>query len=497
MNVFPSRETYRELSKKYSHIPVSVTTTGDIDTPVSLYLKVRDYSAYSFLLESALQSGSSGRYSFIGYNPVKILSCKNGKISVQENGITQTYETEPFSFLKEVLQLYRLPPAEDFPVFTGGLVGYFGYDIVRQIEKIPDRHRNEFEIDDFTLILVESVIIYDHFHHTIQISILSECTEGPDSSYDSCCRELETVLKLLTSESKAGTFSPEQKTGSKLSVTSNIERDDYLEMVIKAKEFIAQGDIFQIVLSQRFGADVETDGFTIYRHLRQMNPSPYMFYLALDDKVITGSSPEVLVKTRNNIVVTRPLAGTRPRGKTPVEDREIEKELLSDEKERAEHVMLIDLGRNDLGKFCKFGSVHVPEFMEIERYSHVMHIVSEVVGRLEDNKDCIDVFKGTFPAGTVSGAPKIRAMELIDELEKSRRNIYAGSVGYFDFHNNMDTCITIRTILIVNGTAYVQAGAGIVADSNPENEYRETINKAYALLKAIAQAEGKIYDISA
>ena len=371
--------------------------------------------------------------------------------------------------------------------------GYMAYDAVRLFEDIPGNTVNDLKTDDFIMFLVENLIIFDHFSHSIFFVSLIDCKKN--ETYLKKCEEIvDFLIQLLDKVTLTNNDLSAKPEHGCLSVTSNMEREEFKEKVIAAKEYIARGDIFQIVLSQRFSVRIEKDSFTIYRVLRRLNPSPYMFYFQFEDTILLGSSPEVLVKCENGRVITRPLAGTRRRGVNCFENKEKIKELLNDEKERAEHVMLVDLGRNDLGKVCRYGSVKVGEFMDIEQYSHVMHIVSKVTGELRGEYNMFDVFKSCFPAGTVSGAPKIRAMKIIDELEPTRRGTYAGAVGYFDFHNTMDTCIAIRTMVIKNGTAYVQAGAGIVADSDPDQEYYETINKAQALIKSIATAEGKTCD---
>lgn len=496
MNITPTFEEFKELANNYSHIPLLYEFSGDFDTPVSLYSKIRKESSYSFLLESAIQSGSSGRYSFIGFNPKMIIKSAARKISILENGEWRTEDEEPITFLRSIMAQYSIPKLNDAPPFIGGLVGYFAYDAIRMFERIPDSTTDDLHIDDLLLILVENLIVYDHYHHSIKIISITESDNNPEKAFSAGCERITAVSHLLKKIIEPNYNGFEINEHDKLAITSNMTPADFIKNVETAKEYIAEGDIFQVVLSQRFAVPIECDGFDIYRRLRSMNPSPYMFYFHCNDTVIAGSSPEVLVKCRDGTVTTRPLAGTRRRGLSENEDRKTAEELLNDEKERAEHVMLVDLGRNDLGRFCKYGSIRIPEFMGIERYSHVMHIVSEVTGQLENNKDSFNVLQGSFPAGTVSGAPKIRAMEIIDDLEPVRRGLYAGAVGYFDFHNNIDTCIAIRTLVIKNNTAYIQAGAGIVADSVPENEYYETVHKAHALIKAIAQAEGKTYDFS-
>jgi len=494
MQISPAFEEFGKMYTEFSHIPLFAEIPGDLETPVSIYLKIKDCSDYSFLLESALQGGASGRYSFLGIDPEKVIALKNDTLKIREGGKWRIENSEPVPYLQSLLAGYTSPPLEDFDGFGGGLVGYFAYDAIRLFENIPGRHPNDLDTDDMLLMLAESIIVYDHYTNTIRIIIHTGCTGSPEKAYRNGCEKLAAIADLIRNGTPVEGHERDGETSGCLDIRHETPRGDFENIVAEAKKYIEKGDVFQIVLSQRLSVSVESGGFDIYRELRRMNPSPYMFFLRLGDTVVTGSSPEVLVKSRSGKAALRPLAGTRRRGTSLADDREIAAELLSDEKERAEHVMLVDLGRNDLGRFCKYGTVKVPEFMEMEYYSHVMHIVSEVTGEVDEDRDSFDVLRGCFPAGTVSGAPKIRAMELINLLEPSRRGVYSGAVGYFDFHDNMDTCIAIRTMLIRDKTAYVQAGAGIVADSVPENEYFETLHKAHALVKAIAAAEGKTYD---
>lgn len=496
MNILPSFEDFHKLAQDHTHVPLVYEFSGDFDTPVGLYEKIRKESPYSFLLESAMQSGSSGRYSFLGCNPTVVIRAKNKALTITENGSSRRVEQEPVQFLREFMAHYSVAPVENLPPFAGGLVGYISYDSVRMFEKLPDSTKNDLDVDDISLMLVENLIVYDHFRHSIKIIVLADVRERTKGSYSRGCDLIHSTAQLLKRPLQLGYEELDVKKGDSIKITTNISKDLFEHNVVKAKKYITEGDIFQVVLSQRMSVKIDCDAFTIYRNLRRMNPSPYMFYCVFEDVIITGSSPEVLVKCNNGFVTSRPLAGTRKRGSTEHDDRRIADELLKDEKERAEHVMLVDLARNDLGRFCKYGSISVPEFMGIERFSHVMHIVSEVTGRLDESKDPFDVLAASLPAGTVSGAPKIRAMEIIDEFESSRRGVYAGAVGYFDFKKSMDMCIAIRTLLIKDNTAYIQAGAGIVADSSPENEYFETLQKAKVLLDAVAAAEGKSHDFS-
>lgn len=496
MNITPNLEEVKKLAKNFTHVPIIHEFSGDLDTPVSIYEKIRYESPYSFLLESALQSGSSGRYSFIGFQPKSVIRLKNGIVEVLEEGKIRQVDCDPTEYLREVMSSFKVAQLSDPLPFTGGLVGYFSYDSIRMVENIPDNTENDLETYDFEFLLTDNFIIFDHFRHVLKLVTVIETGKNIERSYLRGCNTLHKYSALLKKSTDLPYEDIKIEAKESLKVTSNITRDKFKSNVDIAKEHIVAGDIFQIVLSQRLAVNYEGDCFKIYRSLRRLNPSPYMFYFSMDDTVITGSSPEVLVKNHNGYITTRPLAGTRKRGKSSHEDKILAEDLLKDEKERAEHVMLVDLGRNDLGRFCKFGSITIPEFMGIEKYSHVMHIVSEVIGQLDSDKDNFDALFCSFPAGTVTGAPKIRAMEIIDELEETRRGVYAGAVGYIDFQGNMDTCIAIRTLVAKNNKIFIQAGAGVVADSIPDNEYKETMHKAGALLCAIAAAEGKSYDFS-
>ncbi|MCP4727009.1 MAG: anthranilate synthase component I [bacterium] len=496
MNIYPDNKTFRKHAEEYTHIPVIAEVPGDLETPVSVYLKLRDESEYSFLLESAMQSGSSGRYSFIGFDPVMVIRYSSGILNVKEDGEWNAVDRDPLDFLRELVRKHRLPVLdESLPPFCGGLVGFFSYDSITYFEDGVKFDNKNDKADDFLLVLTYDLVVFDHYQHTLNIINIAEAGDDPPLSYEKAMSRISQINEKINIKLKLHD-NGNQGDKCRIQVTANDSKKGFIEKVEIAKEHIRNGDVFQLVLSQRFEIPLENDEFEIYRALRRTNPSPYMFYLSLDDMIITGSSPEVLVKCTDEDIITRPLAGTRKRGSSMDEDKMIIDDLLSDEKEKAEHIMLVDLGRNDIGRLSNYGSVKVSEFMGIEKYSHVIHIVSEVTGKLDSKFDYFDVLKYSFPAGTVTGAPKIRAMELIDRYENGKRGVYAGTVGYFDFHNNMDACIAIRTIIIKDKTAYIQAGAGIVADSIPENEYYETINKAGALFKAISEAEGKEYDIS-
>lgn len=439
-----------------------------METPVSAFRKIE--SEYSFLLESVEGGEKIARYSFLG-------NCPKSKV-VRPNS---------FEDIRKILNQYKPVKIAGLPRFSGGLVGYIGYDAVRQIERIPDKNPDDLKLPLMHFLLADTILAFDHIKHKILIISNAHIKSNPKNAYREACarinaleRQLKKALKLEREEFEV----PAQLT-PKLKVKSNMSKNDYEGIVRRAKEYIRAGDIIQVVLSQRFETSCSEDPFDIYRILRIINPSPYMYYLKLGDVKIIGSSPEVMVRLENGIATLRPIAGTRRRGKDEEEDQKLAEELLASKKERAEHIMLVDLGRNDLGRVCDFGSVKVTEEMAIEKYSHVMHIVSNVTGKLKRGKDEVDLIEATFPAGTVSGAPKVRAMEIIDELENKKRGLYAGSVGYFGFSGDLDSGIAIRTILIKGKRAYVQAGAGIVADSIPAKEYQETINKARALLAAV------------
>uniref|UniRef100_A0A7V3RHK1 Anthranilate synthase component 1 n=1 Tax=candidate division WOR-3 bacterium TaxID=2052148 RepID=A0A7V3RHK1_UNCW3 len=435
-------------------------------SPVDAFFSLYSREPYAFLYESLEQGGITGRYSFIGADPKIIFRAKKGMIEIESPDIKRVEYGNPFNFLRRLIKSQTSPSY--FAPFTGGAVGYISYDAIRYLEKIPDKNPEEIYIPDLYFIFPQELIIFDHKSNYACIIL-----------YKNDRDRLGHLIKTLDKEfSYLPSFHKR-----KLRFQSNFTKNEFCDIVKKAKEYIFAGDIFQVVLSQRFKVGIDTAEFDIYHALRLTNPSPYMYYLKLKDITILGSSPETLVKLKGNLAISRPLAGTRPRGQD--EDKRLEKELLNDEKEKAEHIMLVDLARNDLGKVCEYGTVKPTALLKIERYSRVMHIVSNIIGRLRNDCDSIDLFTASFPAGTVSGAPKIRAMEIIDELETVKRNLYAGAIGYFDFNGNMDFCIGIRTILVKDGIAYFQGGAGIVADSIPENEYQETMNKTWALKCAL------------
>ncbi|MFH1552141.1 MAG: anthranilate synthase component I [Candidatus Omnitrophota bacterium] len=489
---YPNKKDFIELAKEGNVIPVYVDMMADFDTPLSAFLKI-DEGDFSYLLESVEHGEHLGRYSFLGSRPSIVLESKGKTISIRRNGeAAQTYTTEkdPISEIKSIMDKFRFVNVKGLPRFCGGLVGYMGYDMVRFIEDLPDENPEDFDIPDMQLVLTDTILIFDHVDHKIKVVSNAIVKDDPSRAYEEACKKIDRITeKLKTGEAKPKKQAKIRRGPSE--IKSNFSEKEFCKIVEEAKEYIRAGEVIQIVLSQRLKRRTEMDAFSIYRALRSINPSPYMYYLKFGEHRIVGSSPEILVRCEDGLVEVRPIAGTRKRGSTEEEDLRLEKELLADPKERAEHIMLVDLGRNDIGRVCEYSSVEPREIMQIERYSHVMHIVSDIVGKLRKDRDIYDLIRATFPAGTVTGAPKVRAMELIDKLENTRRGPYAGCVGYISFSGNIDMCITIRTIVMNGDTAYIQAGAGIVLDSEPEKEYQETLNKAKAMLKAIGfAAEG-------
>ncbi|MBM4274720.1 MAG: anthranilate synthase component I [Deltaproteobacteria bacterium] len=486
--VYPDFATFTDMARQGNLIPVYREILGDLETPVAAYKKLRG-DGCSFLLESVEGGEKWGRFSFLGLNPSLMFQVQGGRITLQRRGETQTWEagTDPFSHLRELLADFQAVATPGLPRFWGGLVGYLGYDMVRYIERLPELTRPT-AIPEARLLLADTLLIFDNLRHTIKVVALAHLNpETPlRDRYD---RAVESINALIGRLRQPVPVVEAQSAAGKLSLTSNVTQERFEDMVRWAKEYIAAGDVIQVVLSQCFRAPLSHDSFDLYRALRTINPSPYMFYLDLADVTLVGASPEILVRLEEGEITYRPIAGTRPRGATPEEDLALEAELLADPKERAEHLMLVDLGRNDVGRVAQIGSVRVPELFTTERYSHVMHIVSQVEGRLAPGLDGLDLLKSTFPAGTVAGAPKVRAMEIIEELEPTRRGPYAGAVGYLSFTGNLDFCITIRSFTIHEGQVYLQVGAGIVADSDPYREYEETVSKGKALMRALERAE--------
>lgn len=479
--IYPSLETFKKLSKEGNLIPVYKEIPADLETPVSAYLKTQ--SEHSFLLESVEGGENLARYSFIGHNPHIIFKAKGEKISIQDGDNISECSGDPITKLKEIMSQFNPIVIPELPRFHGGAVGYFSYDSIRYIEDIPNSNADKLKTPDVFFVIADTILAFDHVKHKIIIISNAIVKDDVELSYNNAVSNINSFLEQLNKPLDPELFQLNTEiNGSKDDYASNFTLEQFSQIVNKAKKYIYDGDIFQVVLSQRFSKKTKLAPFEIYRKLRMINPSPYMFYLNFGKTKLIGSSPEILVRLEGEKATLRPIAGTRPRGKTVEEDRELEKDLLADEKEKSEHIMLVDLGRNDLGRCCKYSTVKTTDLMTIERYSHVMHIVSNVEGTIKDNLGGLDLYKSCFPAGTLSGAPKVRAMEIIDELENVQRGPYGGAIGYFDFAGNMDTGIIIRTILMQDDTVHIQAGAGIVADSNPEMEYQETINKAKALL---------------
>lgn len=487
---YPTKEEFIRRSGFGNLVPVYRDIIADMETPVSAYRKIAR-GKYSFLLESVEGGERLARYSFLGTDPFLVFKSKGRDVQIiqrmRADKVALEQGQDPLHVLKNLLSKYKWVDDPTLPRFCGGAVGYIGYDMVRFFEELPDDTVDDLNIPDCFFIFTDIFVVFDHLKHRLKVICNPEVGSDPATTYDLAVEKIEEIVQRLRQPLSLSEKPAEVPYDLKPS--ANMTQEEYEKAVEIAKEYIRAGDVIQVVLSQRLSTPLSADPFDVYRALRSVNPSPYMYYLSYDDIKLIGSSPEILVTEDRGVVTTRPIAGTRPRGKNDEEDKALEKELLADEKERAEHIMLVDLGRNDIGRVCKYGTVTVDELMVIERYSHVMHIVSNVRGQLADGLDQFDVLRATFPAGTVSGAPKIRAMEIIEELEPTKRGTYAGAIGYFSFSGNMDTCITIRTILVKDGIAYMQAGAGIVADSVPELEYRECMNKAGALMKAIELAE--------
>ena len=491
-DVFPDKKSFLRLARKYNVIPVIVEISADMETPVSCYLKTGD-RPYSYLLESVEGGQNLARYTFIGVSPSRVFRSKGREVTVEDPGkASKTFKTksDPLAELEKILKGYRQAPVGGLPPFCGGAVGYLSYDTVRFFEKIPDRNKDAQHIPDSLFIFTESLFIFDHIHRKLKVvcNAFLENYRSPEEAYEEAVEKVQNEVRRLRGASAPARTSAVRKAPYRQKIASNFSRAAFTRAVLKAKRYIKAGDIFQVVLSQAFQTDLSVPAFDVYRSLRSINPSPYMFYLNGGDFQLVGSSPEVHVRSEDGKAMLRPIAGTRKRGRSDAEDKKLEKELLSDKKERAEHLMLVDLGRNDLGRVCRFRSVRVPEFMNLERYSHVAHLMSVVTGELAAGKDALDALVATFPAGTLSGAPKIRAMEIIDELEPGSRGLYGGALGYLDMAGNLDFCIAIRTLVLGSGRATLQAGAGIVADSDPAAEERETEAKAGAMLAALELA---------
>jgi anthranilate synthase component 1 len=490
-NLKPSREEVTALFAQGDLVPVYRTLLADLETPVSVYLKLTRARQPAFLLESVEGGEHVGRYSFIGVNPIGMIYIKDGQVTLTLDGSTSTRPLgegeDPLHVIQQQLERFHAVRLPGLPRLVGGAVGFLAYDAVRYFERLPQTAVDEVQVPDAAFMLPDTVVIFDHAKHQLIVLANAHNTGDPDAAYDDAQRRIEAIIDQLYQPlpplEPAAQAVPDE-------LISNMTQAQYEEGVRRAKAYIRNGDAFQIVLSQRFSRQTHASPLMIYRALRALNPSPYMFLLQFTpDLTLVGASPEVMVRYEDGVASVRPIAGTRRRGATEAEDRQLAEELLADPKEIAEHVMLVDLGRNDLGRVCQYGTVRVPEMMVVEKYSHVMHIVSEVNGRLRPELNAFDLVRATFPAGTLSGAPKVRAMEIIEELEGTRRGTYGGAVGYFSFDGSMDMCITIRSLLMRGTQVYLQAGAGVVADSDPTSEYQECLNKAKAVAVAIQYAE--------
>lgn len=515
----PNRDIFVKLSKEGNLIPVYREIFSDMQTPVGAFRKISRDSKYAYLLESVEGGERWSRFTFLGADPSIVIKTTGSKgVKITSAG-EEEFEVngDPLEEIKRVMSEYRPVGTEEMPPFFGGAVGHIGYDTVRFFEKLPEISKTDSDMPDVVMMITDSLVVFDNVRQTIKVVVNAHVSgDEPGKVYDAAVVKINELVGKLESDapapkiSSAGAPAPKvesadasapkivsadaagetaRATAGGITYESNTEKEKYIESVKKCKGYIREGDIFQVVLAQRLSIKLKVPAFQVYRALRTVNPSPYMYYLKLDEWEVVGASPEILSRVEGKKVTVRPIAGTRPRGETVAEDRELEKELLADKKELAEHIMLVDLGRNDVGRVSSGGSVHVTDLMSIERYSHVMHICSTVEGELAEGKDCYDVVRATFPAGTLSGAPKIRAMEIIEELEPTRRGLYGGAIGYFGFSGSMDSAIAIRTLAVKGGTAFLGIGAGIVADSDPEKEWDETMNKGRALLRAIETAE--------
>jgi anthranilate synthase component 1 len=489
--IHPSLEEFKHKAKLGNLIPVYREILADMETPVSAFLKIDD-GRYSFLLESVEGGEKWARYSFLGSRPEVVVRSFGRTVEVIRHGKkeTRSFDHDPLEAIRDIMSEYRPVPDPALPRFYGGGVGFMGYDVVRFFEQLPAREKPGLDTPDTFFMITDTLVIFDTVTHRIKVVSNAHVNGGSVAvAYKQAVAKIDTIVKKLKGRGRGQRSGVTARKAKSVPIKSNFTRQAYEQAVLKAQEYIKAGDIFQVVPSQRFERPIKIEPFEIYRALRLINPSPYMYFLRCGDMTVVGASPEVMVRLEEGRIELRPIAGTRKRGVTEDEDKALERELLADPKERAEHIMLVDLGRNDVGRVSEMGSVQVSELMVIERYSHVMHIVSNVRGRLSPGHDAYDVVRACFPAGTVSGAPKIRAMEIIDELEPTRRGPYAGAVGYFGFSGNMDTCITIRTLVVKDKVAYIQAGGGVVADSVPAMEYQETVNKAKAMMRAVDMAE--------
>jgi len=495
MTHFPDFETFCQLARGHDLAPVYRRLLSDCLTPVSAFHRL-DAGDSACLFESVIGGEKVGRYSFLSARPFLRISARGTSVTIESSQGRQSLEHEnPLELLRQRLNEHRVARAPGLPPFAGGAIGYAGYDVVRYVEHLPDAPTDDRGLPDLDFSFYDQMVVFDNVNKTMTVIALVPVGEGADllGAYKEGCRRVDEIVdRLSTAPADLPTADIEAAGEVAHDYTSNFTRDEFERAVERCVEYIRAGDIFQVVLSQRLQVEIDCPAFEIYRTLRVVNPSPFMFYLRTPDVTLVGSSPEIMCRVVDGRVTVRPLAGTRPRGETEDEDRRLAEELLADPKERAEHVMLVDLGRNDVGRVARYGSVALSDVMTIERYSHVMHITSNVTGQLAEGLDAFDALAAALPAGTVSGAPKVRAMEIIDELEPHRRGPYAGAVGYVDYSGNMDTCIALRTMVIHGNQCYVQAGAGVVADSDPASEYNETLNKARGLLRAIQLTQQRL-----
>jgi anthranilate synthase component 1 len=490
--LLPDYKEFSRLARDATLIPVVKSVMADLLTPVSAFLAIAGDEPEAFLLESVERGEQIGRYTFLGIRPYLKVHARGETITLQRGKVREERTGSVLPILKELLRKHRPAKVSGLPPFTAGAVGYFAYDAVRQLEKIGEHAEDDLSVPDCVLMFFDRVLAFDHLRHQIHIIATADVSrEEPRRAYDLAIQNIGVLEKKLARGPRPAHWRGSKSRKAKLQVHARTSRNRFIRSVERAKEYVVAGDIFQVVLSQRLDFVPGVAPFDIYRALRAVNPSPYLYFLRMGDTHILGSSPEMLVRASGDKLEYRPIAGTRPRGGEEADDHRLEKEMLADEKERAEHVMLVDLGRNDLGRVSQYGSVKVRDLMHVERYSHVMHIVSVLEGKLRGDLDALDAFAACFPAGTLSGAPKVRAMQIIEELEPVRRGVYGGSVLYADFAGNLDSCIAIRTMLMKGKRAYLQAGAGIVADSDPAKEFEESMNKAEAVLRAVEMARGK------
>ncbi len=489
---YPDFKEFKKFTKEGNLIPVYREILADLETPLSAFLKLK--SKTCFFLESVEGGEKWARYSFIGSNPSVIIEGSGKDIIIKRGRQKEKIRVtnDPLEVISSELKKYKPVIMPKLPRFFGGFVGYIGYDTVRHFEDLPDNNHEGHDLPDIFLMLTDTLVVFDNLTHKIMVISNAHVEGSAKDAYDKALAKINAIVKKLQSKLVIPKSPAPGKTKGKKSFSSNFTKNRFMKAVEKTKEYVKSGDIIQTVISQNFHKDTDVPPINVYRALRVINPSPYMYYIETGKSTIVGSSPEILVRVEGSTLELRPIAGTRRRGRTHDDDIFMENELKADPKEIAEHIMLVDLGRNDLGRVAATGSVQMTELMNIEKYSHVMHLVSNVTAKLKKKLDAFDVLRASFPAGTVTGAPKIRAMEIIEELEPTKRGPYAGSIGYFDFSGNMDMCITIRTIIFKDNKAYIQAGAGIVADSDPELEYKETLNKARGMFKAIEMAENEL-----